>query len=93
MEHINMIDMLGRAFAKGEIDELRPYMADNCDYASDYSGKSFCGVETILSNMKAVHANVDETCAYTYEVVALESVLLDGMTLADLDNQDGMHPC
>ena len=93
MEHINMIDMLGRDFAKGEIDELRPYMADNCDYASDYSGKSFCGVETILSNMKAVHANVDETCAYTYEVVALESVLLDGMTLADLDNQDGMHPC
>ncbi len=93
MEQYSMMDILGRAFAEGDLDALQPLMADDCDYASQYADKTIKGAAEILSNMKDVHANVDETCAYTYKIVELESVLLDGLTLADLDNQAGMQPC
>lgn len=93
MDQYTMMDILGKAFADGEIDALRPLMAADCDYASQYANKSFSGTSEILSNMESVHKNIDETCAYTYKVIELESVLANGLTLADLDNQAGMHPC
>lgn len=93
MDQYTMMDILGKAFADGEIDALRPLMAADCDYASQYANKSFSGASEILSNMESVHKNIDETCAYTYKVIELESVLANGLTLADLDNQAGMHPC
>lgn len=93
MDQYTMMDILGKAFADGEIDALRPLMAADCDYASQYANKSFSGASEILSNMESVHKNIDETCAYTYKVIELESVLANGLTLVDLDNQAGMHPC
>ena len=93
MDQYTMMDILGKAFADGEIDALRPLMAADCDYASQYANKSLSGVSKILSNMESVHNNIDETCAYTYKVIELESVLANGLTLVDLDNQAGMHPC
>lgn len=93
MDQFNMMDILGRAFSEGDLDALQPLMAEDCDYASQYANKTIKGAAEILSNMKAVHANMDETCAYTYKIIQLESVLPDGLTLADLDNQAGMHPC
>lgn len=93
MDQYTMMDILGKAFADGEIDALRPLMAADCDYASQYANKSFSGASEILSNMESVHKNIDETCAYTYKVIELESVLANGLTLADLDNQAGTHPC
>lgn len=75
MDQYTMMDILGKAFADGEIDALRPLMAADCDYASQYANKSFSGASEILSNMESVHKNIDETCAYTYKVIELESVL------------------
>ena len=34
MDQYTMMDILGKAFADGEIDALRPLMAADCDYAS-----------------------------------------------------------
>ena len=93
MDQYTMMDVLGRAFADGEIDTLRPFIAEDCDYASQYANKSFSGVSEIMSNMESVRKNIDETCTYTYKVIDLESVLSGGLTLADLDNRPGMHPC
>ncbi|MDO4515066.1 MAG: hypothetical protein Q4B72_13670 [Lachnospiraceae bacterium] len=93
MNQYTMMDILGKAFADGEIGALRPLMAEDCDYVSPYANTSFFGVSEILSNMESIHENIDETCAYTYKVITLESVLTDGLTLASLDTQSGMHPC
>ena len=71
MDQYTMMDILGKAFADGEIDALRPLMAADCDYASQYANKSFSGASEILSNMESVHKNIDETCAYTYKVIDL----------------------
>ena len=43
MDQYTMMDILGKAFADGEIDALRPLMAADCDYASQYANKSFSG--------------------------------------------------
>lgn len=93
MNQYTMMDILGKAFADGEIDALRPLMAADCDYTSQYASKSFFGASEILSNMASVHKRIDESCAYTYKIIELESVLANGLTLADLDKQAGMHPC
>ena len=93
MDQYNMMDILGRAFADGEIDALRPLIAADCDYASQYANKSLSGVSGILSNMESIYKDIDETCDYTYKVIELESVLANDLILADLNNQSGMHPC
>lgn len=93
MEQYSMMGILGRAFAEGDLDALPLLMADDCDYISQYANKTVKGAAEILSNMKAVYACIDKTCAYTYRIIELESILLDGLTLTDLDNQSGMYPC
>ena len=93
MDQHRMMDILGRAFAEGRTDDLRPLMAGNCDYISQYANTSFSGASDIISNMESVYNNIDETCAYTYKVIELESVMAKGLTLAELDNRTGMHPC
>ena len=47
MDQYTMMDILGKAFADGEIDALRPLMAADCDYASQYANKSLSGVSKI----------------------------------------------
>lgn len=43
MDQYTMMDILGKAFADGEIDALRPLMAANCDYASQYAKQVLFG--------------------------------------------------
>ena len=88
-----MMDILGRAFADGQFDALRPLMAEDCDYASEYANTTFWSASEILANMESVYKNIDESCAYTYKVIELESVMANGLTLTDLDNNPEMHPC
>lgn len=93
MDQFNMMNILGNAFAKGEVDALIPLMAEDCDYVSQYANKTVKGATAILANMKAVHENINETCTYTYKIIELELILADGLTLRDLDNQEGVYPC
>lgn len=43
MDQYTMMDILGKAFADGEIDALRPLMAADCDYASQYAKQVLFG--------------------------------------------------
>lgn len=86
-----LMELLARAFSYGEIDALIPYMADNCDYVSEYSGKTFLCAEDIIRNMRKVFSNLDDTNGYTYKLVPLDSVLRK-VTGEELDNQESMHP-
>ena len=91
MSSKKLMELLGRAFAHGEIDALIPHMADNCDYFSEYSGKKFFCAEDIIRSMREVFSNLDDTCGYTYKLIPLDSVLKE-VTVNELENQEGMRP-
>lgn len=93
MDQYTMMDTLGRAYANNELEALRPLLADKCDYSSQYANESAEGAEEIITYMEAVHRSVDETCAYTYRVIDMDSILKNGVTVDAIDNQEGMHPC
>lgn len=93
MEQFNMMNLLGNAFANGEIDALIPLLAEDCDYASQYANKTLKGANAILSGMRTVYANIHEADAYTFKTIEVESVLQNGVTLRDLDNREGEQPC
>lgn len=92
MKSKELMDLLAKAFSFGEIDALIPHMADNCDYFSEYSGKKFFCAQDIIHSMRKVFSNLDDTNSYTYKLVSLDDVL-KGITVAELDNMEGMHPC
>jgi len=91
MNSKELMELLGRAFAYGEVDALIPHMAENCDYRSEYSGKRFFCAEDILRSMRNVFSNLDDTNRYTYTLVSLDSVLKE-FTVEEPDKQEGMHP-
>lgn len=76
MTHKEMVGVLGRAFSDGFFDELRPLLSEKCKYHSDYSNKTMQGAKTIISRMKKVHSNVDDSCRYTYKEILLDDVII-----------------
>ena len=39
MKDCEIMEILGNAFANGEVDALSGLLSDDCEYISDYSGK------------------------------------------------------
>ena len=83
MKRYERIELLGRAFAYGEIDAFVECMNADCKYHSDYAKKHLNSAEQIEENMRHVYAVVQksnaegENCSYSFEVVALEDILKD----------------
>ena len=90
MKRYEHIELLGRAFAYGEIDAFVGCMNAECKYHSDYAHKHLNTAEQIEESMRSVYATVQkktaegENCTYSFEVVALADVLKDGVSLNDL---------
>ena len=90
MDTYKNLELLGRAFANGEIDAFAEAMNENCKYNSDYAHRRLTSAEQILDNMRKVNAYVDrETasgndCTYSYEIVRLEELLRPEITLRKL---------
>ena len=66
MTTYELMDVLGKAFADGEVDALTPHIAKNCVYSSEYANKRFESADEIIERMKYVYSNVDESSKYTY---------------------------
>ena len=74
MENREIVDLLGRAFAYGEIDRIADYIAPDCKYQSDYSNKEVQMAENIIARMKTVYSNLTDDCRYNYEIVKIDDV-------------------
>lgn len=74
MTNYDLIDLLGKAFADGEVDALAPHLAKDCIYVSEYADKRFDSAEEIIERMKYVYSNVDDTSRYTYSIVQLDEI-------------------
>ncbi len=89
----DLIELLGKAFTDGDIDTLAPHLADDCEYVSDYAQKTVSGAEQIISRMKSVSSNIDDSCRYSYSIVQLSAVLAKGISINKLDTIENVHPC
>ena len=93
MEDCRLSEILGRAFAYGEVDELALHLAENCSYESQYANRKFQGAEPILDNMKKVHANLNAACSYSFEIVELMSVFQSGISMESLEGDGSLRVC
>ena len=82
MTTYELMDVLGKAFADGEVDALTPHIAKNCVYSSEYANKRFESADEIIERMKYVYSNVDESSKYTYSIVRLDEI----SNLSDVEN-------
>ena len=82
MTTYEVMDILGKAFADGEVDALAPHIAKNCVYSSEYANKRFETADEIIERMKYVYSNIDENSRYTYSIVRLDEI----SNLSDVEN-------
>lgn len=71
-----LLSVLGTAYADGLFDELVPYLADDCEYHSDYANNHFSSKDEILKRMSHVNSKLDETNQYSFEIIPTADILL-----------------
>ena len=54
MTNYDLIALLGKAFANGEVDALAPHLAKDCIYYSEYASKGFSSAEIMKVLKKTV---------------------------------------
>ena len=64
MKDREIIEILGNAFANGEVDALTGLLSDDCEYVSDYSGKKVTSAEKIIKCMKEVYDCITDESRY-----------------------------
>ena len=89
MSNFELIDLLGRAFAYGEVDNLAAHLSPDCEYESEYAHWAMKTAEKITERIKEVYSNITDECRYTYQVVSIDSILRDAK-LEDLNTGEGM---
>ena len=82
------LELLGRAFAYGEVDELAASLLTDCKYNSDYAHRRLTSAEQILESMRnvytAVRENKNQDSSYTFTIVELKKIFKQGIVLEDL---------
>ena len=63
MKRYEQMELLGRAFAYGEIDAFVGCMNAECKYHSDYAKKHLNTAEQIEESMRSVYATVQKNTA------------------------------
>lgn len=74
MTNYELVEMLGKAFADGRVDEIAPFLAEECIYISEYAEKQITSAKEITNRMKYIYSNIDDSNRYTYSVVRLDEI-------------------
>ena len=88
MKPYDLQKIVKNAFANNREDELRPYLADDCKYISEYANRSFEGAEEIIFKMKMVSGNLNGKSAYSCEIVDLNDFCLPDDLVAAYKAED-----
>lgn len=75
MTNYELMDLLGRAFACGEVDNIASHLAQNCEYESEYAHRRVQTAEKIIERMKQVHSKITDESKYTYQIIPLDHIL------------------
>lgn len=88
MDRNNKLDVLGRAFVYGELDELGELLADECGYRSDNLNKKITSSEQILHHIRMENGgainSIRKKTPYRYEIVELTNIFQHGVTIDNL---------
>ena len=99
MELQDKIEILGKAFANGEVDALEDLLNENCTYNSDYAHKRMTSANEIIDSMRRVHAAVQKQidegkdCSYTYKIVQLDTLFKNDTKLENLHGETLYSVC
>lgn len=74
MDLYDLQKIVKNAFEKGEVDNLKAYLADDCRYVSEYASHSYTGAEKIACRMQEIANNLSNISAYNCEIVNLEKL-------------------
>ena len=87
MNERQIIELLAKVFEGEDANSLAEYLAQECNYDSDYAKKHIRSAEKIINSLNEVAEvvrNSEEDCSYNCEVVELSSVLKEGITIDNL---------
>lgn len=88
MNRNNKLDVLGRAFVYGELDELAELLTDECSYHSDNLNKKITSSEQILHHIRMEYGaainSIRKKTPYRYEIVELTNIFQHGVTIDNL---------
>ena len=88
MDRNNKLDVLGRAFVYGELDELAELLTDECSYRSDNLNKKITSSEQILHHIRMEYGgainSIRKKTPYRYEIVELTNIFQHGVTIDNL---------
>ena len=90
MSNSELMDLIGRAFAYGEVDNLASHLSFDCKYESEYAHRTIKTAEKITERMKEVYSNVTDESRYTYQIISLDNILRD-IKHEDLNTGEGTH--
>lgn len=96
MDMNEKLELLGRAFANGEVEELSGALLKECKYYSGYAHRSLTSAEQILESMRKVYQavqNDENDCSYTYKIIELKTIMNDGVNLDDLHGNSSFDVC
>lgn len=74
----DIMEFLGKAFADGEIDALAEILSPDCAYVSQPANRSLWTASEILSGLKEIYSCVTDESRYSYQVVPLAGLLING---------------
>lgn len=77
MTNEQLMDLIGRAFAFGEVDALAAHLAPECEYISEYSFFKCQTADAIIERLEKVYFKSKDKCRYTYKIVSLQDILRD----------------
>ena len=75
MTNYELMDLLGRAFAYGEVDNIASHLAQNCEYESEYAHRRVQTAGKIIERIKQVYSNITDESRYTYQIIPLDNIL------------------
>ena len=96
MDMNEKLELLGRAFANGEVEELSGALLKECKYYSGYAHRSLTSAEQILESVRKVYQavqNDENDCSYTYKIIELKTIMNDGVNLDDLHGNSSFDVC
>ncbi len=88
MKNDALMDLLGRAFADGEVDALAEYLAPDCEYESEYAETTVNTSEKILSRMKKVFSCCTDESRYSFKRISIAELFQEGRPYSLDDTPD-----
>ena len=75
MKNYDLMNILGRAFAFGKLDNIDKYISKDCEYISEYANVHIFTAEKIIKRMKSVSSKLRLEDRYTFKLLPIKNII------------------